>query len=282
MIKIGPYIKITRPKNAVMTAAAAALGFWLARSDGSMRSLFLIAASSACAVGFGNTLNDVRDAEADRTNHPDRPIPMGEMSSNAALVWAIVLAACALTASGLASAYHFAGCLIPLAMLGAYALWLKGVPLLGNTLVSLLVAYALLYGGLGAAHFRHLLIPAFLAFLLNLSREIVKDIQDRPGDTMQGLATTADLSPSLLRGLLLWLGVVYALNMFVPFVLGHFGMVYLGVCAAALLPVHIAWFALLVAKGERALSRVSSLIKWEMLGGLAAMAADRLFYGIAA
>ncbi|MBD3393666.1 MAG: hypothetical protein GF418_16180 [Chitinivibrionales bacterium] len=278
MVQAVAYFKIIRPKNAAMTAVAVALGFWVADSTRTLYALALLIVSAVCAVGFGNVVNDICDAEADRINHPNRPIPSGNMTIRSAAVWAVVLAAAALVSGGLVSRIHLLGCALPLFLLLAYALFLKGTPLAGNTVVSLLVAYALLYGGLGAPAFVHLMIPAFLAFLLNLSREIVKDMEDQAGDRLHGLLTTASLPLPALRALLVWLGIVYVLNLFIPSIAGHFGIVYLVVCAL-LLPLHVTWAAMLLRRTDRhVLSRISSLIKWEMLGGMAAVAADRAAY----
>jgi len=234
----------------------------------------LLLVSAACAVGFGNVVNDIRDIATDRVNHPRRPLPAGDMSVRAAIVFACALAGAALAGAALVSPAHAAGCIIPLALLLTYAFALKATALAGNVVVSLLVAYPLLYGALGAPRFSHVLVPAFLAFLLNFCREIVKDIEDRRGDALEGLTTTASLPAGVLKAMLVWLAIVYALNMFVPLPLGHFGLPYAAVCALLVLPLHIGWLVLLLKKGETALSRVSLLMKWEMLGGMLAVAAD--------
>jgi geranylgeranylglycerol-phosphate geranylgeranyltransferase len=279
MVKIASYIKIMRPKNAALTAIAVALGYWIADSHYPLRSLLLLMLAGICCVGFGNSINDICDAQADKINHPDRPIPKGDIHPRAALIWALVLAAAALSAGTSVSLYHGAGCLAPLIALTLYALFFKATPLFGNAVVSMLVAYAILYGGFGATLYYHLLIPAFCAFLLNLCREIVKDLQDMAGDHTYGLKTTAIVPRRILDTFVFWLGIVYALNVLLPFLFGHFNMVYLALCVVVLFPLHIYWLVILVKKRVAgSLSRISTLIKLEMLGGLIAMAADRIYY----
>jgi len=277
MIKIAPFIKIIRPRNAVMTALAVSLGFWIAQSRLPLVSLALLVISAVCAVGYGNIVNDINDAEADKINHPRRPLPSGEISINAARILAALLAGIALATGGLVSPVHCAGCLLPLVLLSVYAFRLKSTPLAGNVAVSLLVAYPLLYGGLTAPQLSHLLMPAFLAFLLNFSREIVKDIEDQAGDSMHGVVTTAVLPAPALNMIVAWLGIVYLLNMFIPFFMGHVHRTYAFICAGALLPLHTVWLVtFLRRRGTASLSAISSLIKLEMLGGLIALAADRI------
>jgi len=277
MVKIAAYIKIIRLKNAAMTAVAVALGFWVSRSPYPLHGLALCMLAAICAVGFGNIVNDIHDEESDKTNHPDRPLPKGEISRRAAWIWALILAACALACGFSVSTAHGIGCLVPLALLALYAFALKGTPLAGNIIVSLMVAYAILYGALGAPQLFHLFMPAFLAFLLNLCREIVKDLQDKAGDALHGVITTASLPAAILTGMLFWFGIVYVLNMFVPFLMGHFGIAYLAICIFVLIPLHASWFIKLFKKPDsKAYAKISSLIKLEMLGGLAALAVDRL------
>jgi 4-hydroxybenzoate polyprenyltransferase/geranylgeranylglycerol-phosphate geranylgeranyltransferase len=95
MVNITAFFKIIRPGNAIMTAVAAILGFWLSNAGNSVKTLILLAISSICSVGYGNVINDIVDARADKINHPDRPIPAGIISINAAKTYMLLLAAAA-------------------------------------------------------------------------------------------------------------------------------------------------------------------------------------------
>jgi geranylgeranylglycerol-phosphate geranylgeranyltransferase len=166
---------------------------------------------------------------------------------------------------------------VPLLILTLYAFRLKGTPLAGNVMVSALVAYALLFGSLGAPHFTHLLIPAVLAMLLNFCREIIKDVQDAPGDRAAGISTTAVLGEKAVRRIIYGCSIVYFALLFVPALLGHFGIVYAGVVAATALPLSF----LRLRKLHRPdwptqCASISTLLKIEMLAGLLALAIDRL------
>jgi 4-hydroxybenzoate polyprenyltransferase len=142
------------------------------------------------------------------------------------------------------------------------------------------VAYALIFGGLKAPGFSQLYIPSLLAFLLNLSREIIKDIEDQHGDSINGIMTSAVLHQTTVSAIMIALASVYAAALTIPFFLSHFGVIYLTICCAVILPIHITWLILYLIKSRdrKQMGLISLLIKIEMLGGLVAVATDRLFY----
>jgi len=278
MAHIISYIKILRPANAVLAVMGVSIGVWLSGADARGADLVLLVITAVCALGFGNVINDIQDAEADKTNHPGRPLPRGDISKTGASVFAVLLATTSLITGYAVSLNHLAGTIIPLALLTLYTLFLKGTPLLGNILVSALVAYTLIFGGIGSAGMRIIIIPAVLAFLLNLCREIVKDIQDKMGDDTAGLRTTASLSRNQLTFALLVPAILYVALMFTPFSLGHFHLTYLIVCAGVILPLHGVWLYLFFNRDvPKVAKKISSVIKIEMLCGLAALALDKYF-----
>ncbi len=277
MNTISAYIKIIRPVNAFLAMIGVTLGFWLCEVDAPLTDLILLIIAATAALGFGNVINDIKDAEGDTVNHPERPIPTGVISSKAALVFAMLLAVISLFSSRTVSLNHGIATLIPLLLLILYTLFLKGVPLIGNIIISLLVAYTLIFGGLGSANVAIIVVPAFLAFLLNLSREIIKDIQDKEGDLRVGVTTTAIFSEKILKTVIIFIGLLYITSIFIPYLLGHFGFMYFIICVGALLPLHLFWFFRLMGKNtSKKLGRISTAIKLEMLGGLLALAIDKI------
>ncbi len=276
-MKILHYLTILRPVNGMMAAGAVWLGAWISSARLNSLSVSVLAAVAFFSTGFGNAINDILDLKTDMISHPDRPLPSGSISVRAAVWYTVLLAGAALLlAFRVAPLYGFAT-LAPVCALTLYALFLKGTPLVGNLLVSLLVAYALLFGSLEAPDFNHLLLPALLAMFLNLSREIVKDIQDVAGDTAAGINTTAVLTPATLRILLFLISICYLSMVFLPFVFGHFGIPYLIVVVAGALPLHVMRLRFMLRKEWRENApKISHLLKLEMLLGLAALAVDRL------
>ena len=73
-------------------------------------------------------------------------------------------------------------------LLWLYNSRLKGHALIGNTVISLLCGISI-YFAEWPGMITHTLIPFIFAFLSNLAREIIKDIQDIDGDIKAGLST---------------------------------------------------------------------------------------------
>ena len=273
-----PYFKISRLNNALMTGIAVSLGFWLGRSILPLPALFLLIIAGIAATAFGNVINDIHDIATDRISHRNRPLPRNELSLNDARLFTVYLMLVAIGSAAFVSSTYITATVLPLLLLAGYTRFLKGTPLAGNIVVSLLVGYAILYGALLAPRFNRLMVPAILAFLLNLVREIIKDVQDAPGDRAARLVTTASLPCSVIRSIIFAAVAANLLLLFVPALLHHFGKVYALICLIAVLPLQLIWLFIFVNKNWREkLSLLSLLIKLEMATGLIALAADQIF-----
>jgi geranylgeranylglycerol-phosphate geranylgeranyltransferase len=280
-MKLFSYIKLLRPANMLMIVFGAGLGFWLAHAGGHLHTLALLIVAAVCAGGFGNVVNDIADITTDRVSHPKRPLAAGDISKSGAMVFAVLCVGAAVVSAFFASWQHGVGTLAPLFLLHLYALFFKGTPLAGNVLVSVLVAYAVIFGGLLGPDLHRLFVPAILAFLLNMSREIIKDIQDEPGDRAAGYVTTASLPHPALKIIIALCGFAYAMLVIVPYVTRGFGIVYALVCLAAVAPLHIWWNMLFYrSEWQKSAGKISSLIKYEMLCGLLALALDEALKGL--
>jgi geranylgeranylglycerol-phosphate geranylgeranyltransferase len=272
-------ITIIRPVNALMTAITVALGYWLSGSAWGLLSLAQMILAAVCAVGYGNVVNDILDVESDRISHPNRPLPRNELSPPEAAILAFFLCSFSCVNGFLVSIPHGIGTVIPLALLSLYAFFLKATPFAGNITVSLLVAYTIVFGGLSSPHTAKLFIPALLAFLLNLCREIIKDVQDEPGDKAAGITTTAIVAPLCLKYVLIGVSLVYGGFLFLPAMLKHFGVIYCIVCGAAALPLHFYWLILLLSpQWTGRLGRISFILKLEMVTGILAIALDHGYF----
>ena len=147
--------------------------------------LALAAAAAMLCVSGGNTLNDWFDRETDRANHPQRVLPRGELSPQAALNWARLLLLTGLLVAGLLldNPLPLAIAAVAIALLLAYELRLKATGLPGNAIVGLLAGGLFLYGGAATGTPGATLWLAGLAALATLSRELLKDVQDLAGDS---------------------------------------------------------------------------------------------------
>ncbi|MEF8833112.1 MAG: UbiA family prenyltransferase [Candidatus Thermoplasmatota archaeon] len=131
----------------------------------------------------GNTLNDYMDRETDEINHPDRPIPSGEVSPKTALVYSSSMFGIGIILSFLLELWIPQIIVISAVVLMiAYETRFKREGLEGNLIISALTGMLFVFGG---SIYGEFYLPTFLgllAFLATVGREIVKDIQDLKGD----------------------------------------------------------------------------------------------------
>lgn len=184
------FISIIRPLNCVMVFSAVIVLSYL--TTGSLGYEDLAAAfAAAFACAGGNVANDYFDAEADRRNRPQRPIPSGRISPKGARELSLELFGLGLVISISLGLLAFAFVLAVELSLIAYSAWIKKRVLLGNALVSLMLSLVVVFPSVVHATFTPLALLAAPLFLLNLSREVVKDIGDMAGDKISGKRTFA-------------------------------------------------------------------------------------------
>ncbi len=169
---------------------------------------FLLCLSTVCIAAAGNIINDIYDIETDRINKPEKQVVEKEISEKSALTAYIIF-----TITGVAIGFYLSNLIgrpgfsalfiIISALLYLYATHLKNILIIGNLLVSSLVAMTVIIMGLfellpaitpanrqtQSIIFSILLDYAFYAFLINWLREMVKDQQDVKGDYNAGRNT---------------------------------------------------------------------------------------------
>ena len=218
-----------------------------------------------------NTLNDYFDYEIDKINRPDRAISSGLVLRNQALILSLfsfiigVLIALRLNKD---SQLLSIGVSLPLII--AYNVKLKNYPLIGNIIVSLILAMSFIYAGLVFKKTEPLIIPALLAFGLTLIREIVKDLADIKGDKSAGLMTFPIVYGKkktiiLCTILSLFLGI----GSFIPFLTGYYNTFYgISLILMVEIPLAVVVISLLNKPGILTAKRCSKLLKFCTLGGL--------------
>jgi len=215
------YIRITRPVNSVFAGFAVLLGVIIAAGPIPLLGeaappLFIYPAlilAVALITAAGNVINDYFDRDIDAVNRPDRPIPSGEISPKAALVYSAVLFLAGLFASMFTTPLCAVIAVFNSALLVLYAMKLKGLPLAGNVVVSYLTASIFLFGG--AVHgwnglWQNIYV-AIIVFLAILARELLKDAEDIEGDREGGARTlpmSIGVKKTAVIGFILCLGAV--------------------------------------------------------------------------
>ena len=193
-------IRLIRPVNAIMMGLAVPVSVFVA--TGTFLPLppsLLGFLTSLTLSGASNVTNDYFDRQVDAVNEPNRPLPSGMITTTEALLLASLL-----IIIGLVSALStnllcvvFASASILIALL--YNAKGKETGLIGNLMVSALVAFPLVYGGFvrgETINLNRLSLPiafASMAFLANTGREVTKGIMDVEGDKLRGVKTVAFL-----------------------------------------------------------------------------------------
>nr|WP_042249297.1 geranylgeranylglycerol-phosphate geranylgeranyltransferase [Nonlabens ulvanivorans] len=210
------FLKLIRWPNVLMTILAQlviiyailnpsgvdlALNWW---------QLTLLILSTALLTAGGNVINDIQDVEIDKVNKPEKVLVGKVISENNAFTIYAVLTVIAVIAGFvlsnsldkpiMATVFVFIAFILYI-----YATTLKGILLIGNLLISLLVGLVIMITGIFELYpvitpvnqsaqqvmLKILFDFATGAFLINLAREWVKDCEDINGDHSGGRNTLA-------------------------------------------------------------------------------------------
>ena len=270
-----PLLRLIRAPNLLIAAAGVLAGGWIALGRIGFPKELVFAVLSAVAIGaVGNTWNDIRDVAADRINRPGtRPLAAGQSSRGVADLIVLDGSLAGLAFAGLVSGLLFLVALGALAVMFAYSPLLKPRPLLGNVAVAVVAGSPPFYGALAVGAAAAGIVPWVLAALLHLVREVVKDVEDEPGDRTIGRRT---LPIALGRRPAMVLAAGAGL-LFVPASLllprnAGYGGAYFVIALVAQMAVLVAATWLLLGKVER----VSALLKGAMVIGLIALVAGKV------
>ena len=237
---LGAYIALMRPKNLVLAGATVPLGAYFALMEATEPFPVVAVALHTLAVvlftGAGNAMNDIKDAEIDKTAHPMRPIPSGQLSIQQAsrftsLLWTLSVAG---HIGGLLAVEPAVSIYLPTVLIYILAVVLmvtydhgpatKNRGLSGNIVISLLVGAVILYGASAVGGFAQPVIWWIfgVVFLTNLAREMVKDCMDMEADegSRQTLPMTYGKEKVRMAAYVVIMGALVCL--YVPFWKGPF------------------------------------------------------------
>lgn len=237
---LGAYIALMRPKNLVLAGATVPLGAYFALMDAGEPVPIVAVALHTLAVvlftGAGNAMNDIKDAEIDKTAHPMRPLPSGQLSIQQAsrftsLLWTLSVAG---HIGGLLAVEPAVSTYLPTVLIYILAVVLmvtydhgpatKNRGLSGNIVISLLVGAVILYGASAVGGVAQPVIWWIfgVVFLTNLAREMVKDCMDMEADegSRQTLPMTYGKEKVRMAAYVVIMGALVCL--YVPFWKGPF------------------------------------------------------------
>lgn len=251
----------------------------------------LVFATVLIAAG-GYVINDIFDQETDQINKPDKVIIGKYISESTAYnLYAgltITGVSCGFILANSVDHSNFAILFVLLAtLLYFYASSLKQIALLGNLLIASILAFSIIIIGIFdifpntfeinqqqmSVAFSILLDYAKFAFMINLVREIIKDIQDIDGDKHQEMKTLPLViginKSNKLAFVLLLLPLVYLFYYSYNYLFENnlfIGIFYLLIFVIA--PMIFGLIQIWNAKEKKDYANISTLLKWIIFFGI--------------
>ncbi len=200
--KLKAFVDLARPVNVVITLLSIPAASVLAGARVGQWFQVLIAAMTGGLVAAGaNAINDYFDTEIDRINKPLRPIPRGDVTKAEARGAWLVLSVLALVLNLLLNRWALAIVVCSVVLLYWYSAFFKRTAITGNVIVAIMTGMAFVYGAVAVGGLYRAIVPAIFAFLVNLAREIIKDVEDVEGDRIENALTLPvryGIKPALL------------------------------------------------------------------------------------
>jgi 4-hydroxybenzoate polyprenyltransferase len=173
-------------------------------------------------------------------------------------------------------------------LLYGYSRWFKGIPYLGNIIVSLFCAAVPGIFFLSEAHILKelkikdlssflslhglLLSYVIFAFLTNLYREIVKDLQDEAGDKLANIHTAAVyFGKKTTKFVALFIALIISIVIIYTFsqaIFSNIPYLFAVQCLLIQMPLSVSIIKLIQAKNDKAFRNVGLWIKLIMINGL--------------
>lgn len=290
-MKIKHFLQLIRYKNLLMLIFMMVLFkykfFWefLKFTNFSINlDTFLLLISIIFITASGNIINDIFDVEVDLINKPNKVIIDKYISKKRAfhlyyiinfvgIIFSIYLC---YSLNKLNLSLIFIATSI---LLFIYSKYLKKRALLGNFIVSVLIAISILLiyvfsqagvTGQNNAILYYFLCYAFFAFILNFIREIVKDIEDIDGDYSQNMKTLPIvIGRKRTQNVVLALALI-PLLLSVYFAFGYFNQftISLYILFFTILPLVYFIYKINDIKSKKEFHKLSTLLKLIMFFGM--------------
>lgn len=272
--KIFSIIKIIRPLNIVITFGVVTVTIiLLSNQQFDLKTALLASLAASLTAAAGNIINDIFDIETDKISHPNRVLVKGFISRREAWALYFSLNIVSVIIALYLSLTLFIVVLSAIFLLYIYSVSLKRLPLIGNITISFTTGLAFIYGGLAADNPVGAVIPAVFAFLINLIRELVKDIQDIDGDSKQNFKTfPIKQGIGNTKNLILFVTILLILLTCYPFIAKLYMIEYFLIVMIFVNPILVLSMKMLFDKNkELRLNHISNLLKLNMIIGLIAI-----------
>lgn len=291
-----PLLKLIRWKNLIIIAIVQLLiKYAFLHPLGAATSLNAIGISALIfatifIAAAGNIINDIFDVETDLINKPNKVIIGKQIPEKTAYTLCIVFN-CIGVGLGYYTSFlvgkpaYFSLFIVISVLLYMYASYLKQTLLIGNIVVSLLVGLSVLIVGvfdllpatnnnnslLQLVYFKTIVNYAIFAFLINLPREIAKDIEDVNGDFKAGMNTLPIAIGRTRANNLLFavtLVLILALTYYIVYKIYKHDILVTYFIIAVLAPLIYTAIKIFNAKTKNHFTHISNMLKIVMLLGM--------------
>ena len=193
--------KIIRPYNVFLSCMAIPIAFTVYSKESLLGWIQINSNAKLFYNGFllvffytsaANTINDVFDIKTDKINRPNRPLASNQLERKHGIVFFIFLIICGIYCSTQTntSTFYFSN-LIILPFILLYTPVFKNIPILGNLIVSFIIASVFLFVQLLIIEKISDYLLFALAFSFSSIREMGKDMADINGDKSMKIMTFA-------------------------------------------------------------------------------------------
>lgn len=205
-------VSLVRPANLLGIALiAVASVFWSGFASWGLGRLLVYVLGCMLVAAGGYAFNDSRDTELDRVAHPHRPIVLGQVTQLFAQRLSLVTGLSGILLLTWVNTTFLLLASLTAALLFVYSVGLKDrFGFVGNLLTGGLVAAIPLFAGAHAHRVLEIIPVAAVGFGLTLSREILKDVEDRSADVIGGRRTLATAGRIVLIRALVAVSVLLA------------------------------------------------------------------------
>jgi len=236
-------------------------------------NIFLAAFAASFALASGNIINDINDVEIDKINKPFSPLASGNLTIRQAYGLYISSVFISILISFFLNEVALAIVLFSILLLFVYSKFLKQIPLIGNISVAFLTGLVFIFGGIVVKNPDAAIVPAIFAFLINLIREIVKDIEDIEGDNKAGVVTFP-IKFGLQKSKIIILIITISLILYTvyPFLNKLYRIEYFVTVMVIVNPILVYCMKILFEdSSQKSLKNISNLLKLSMVFGLIAI-----------
>jgi geranylgeranylglycerol-phosphate geranylgeranyltransferase len=233
----------------------------------------LASVSAGLTASAGNIINDIIDIEIDKINRPTRPLPSGKLTIKGAYALYFICIILSVVLAVLVNTIVLVIVLFTHLVLFLYSKYLKRIPFIGNIIVAFLTGLVFIFGGVIVENSSAAIIPALFAFLINLIRELVKDMQDVEGDRAAGVITfPIKFGFQKTKYLITFITLILILFTLYPFITKLYEIEYVIIVMVIVNPFLVFILKKLFEDDSiRNLKKMSNLLKLNMVFGLIAI-----------